>query len=123
MATLVEPTNETASIPGWSQIAPTTSASPCTILKTPSGNPASFNRLANLPQLSGTFSEGLMIMQLPKAIALGMVQFGTILGKLNGTMEATTPNGTRSVLHSTPLLTSSTSPVVNCGKEVANSVN
>src|SRR5687768_10760049 len=62
-------------------------------------------------------------MQLPSAMALGMVQLGTMMGKLNGTMEATTPSGTCSVRHSTPLLTSSTSPVISCGKEQANSVS
>ena len=41
-----------------------------------------------------------------KAIALGNVQLGTILGKLKGTMDATTPKATCSVLHSTPRLTS-----------------
>src|SRR5215213_10653454 len=46
-----------------------------------------------------------------------------MLGKLNGAIEATTPTGYRSVRHSTPLLTSSTSPVVICGREQANSVS
>src|SRR5258708_33369779 len=101
----------------------TISTSPCTILKTPSGKPASFNSSAKRPQLNGTFSDGLMIMQLPNAMALGMVQLGTMAGKLNGTIDATTPNGTCSVLHSTPLLTSNNSPVINCGNDVANSVS
>src|SRR6185295_10032691 len=93
------------------------------MLNTPSGKPASFSNSAKRPQLIGTFSDGFMIIQFPKAIAFGMVQLGTMLGKLNGTIEATTPNGTCSVLHSTPLLTSSISPVTSCGKEVANSVS
>src|SRR5215469_7827211 len=62
-------------------------------------------------------------MQFPRAIAFGIVQLGTIQGKLNGTIEATTPSGTCSVLHSTPLLTSKISPVINCGREQANSVS
>ena len=62
-------------------------------MKTPSGKPASFSSNAIRPTLSGTFSEGFMIMQLPSASALGIVQFGTMEGKLNGTMEATTSNG------------------------------
>ncbi len=43
-----------------------------------------------------------MIMQLPSASALGMVQFGTIAGKLKGTMDATTPTATalRPAFHS-----------------------
>src|SRR4029079_13953740 len=94
-----------------------------TILKTPSGKPASVNNCANLGALSGTFSEGFKIIQLPSAMAFGIVQLGTMQGKLNGTIEATTPSGTCSVLHSTPLLTSKISPVTNCGNEQANSVS
>src|SRR6185437_3700597 len=104
-------------------MASTISLSPFTILKTPSGKPASFNNAANFPALNGTFSEGFKIIQLPKAMAFGMVQLGTILGKLNGTIDATTPNGTCSILHSTPRLTSKTSPPISCGNEQANSVN
>src|SRR5687767_840303 len=104
-------------------MAVTISLSPCTILKTPSGKPASFSNSASRPQQSGTFSEGFTIMQLPSAIALGMVQLGTMAGKLNGTIEATTPSGTCSVLHSTPLLTSRISPVTSWGSEQANSVS
>src|SRR5687767_8559078 len=104
-------------------MAVTISLSPCTILKTPSGKPASFSNSASRPQQRGTFSEGFTIMQLPSAIALGMVQLGTMAGKLKGTIEATTPSGTCSVLHSTPLLTSRISPVTNWGSEQANSVS
>src|SRR5689334_13734222 len=93
------------------------------MLNTPSGKPASFNNIAIRVNVSGTFSDGLMIIQLPKAIALGIVQLGTIAGKLNGTIDATTPRGILSVLHSTPLLTSSTSPVISWGNEQANSVS
>ena len=45
------------------------------------------------PALSGTSSDGLRIMQLPSAMALGIVQFGTMFGKLNGVIDATTPSG------------------------------
>ena len=62
-------------------------------------------------------------MQFPRAIAFGIVQFGTMFGKLNGVIEATTPIGNRSILHSTPRLTSRTSPAVICGSEQANSVS
>src|SRR5436190_6774636 len=104
-------------------MAVTISLSPLTMLNTPSGSPASFNNAANLAELNGTFSEGLSIIQFPSATAFGIVQLGTMLGKLNGTMDATTPNATCSVLHSTPLLTSSTSPVTSCGSDTANSVS
>ena len=43
--------------------------------------------------LSGTSSDGLRIMQLPRAIALGIDQFGTMFGKLNGVIDATIPTG------------------------------
>ena len=63
-----------------------------------------------LMELMGTISLGLKTMVLPSISALGMVQCGTMLGKLNGAMLATTPRGLRSIRHSTPLLTSSNSP-------------
>ena len=112
-ATLVEPTKETASIPGWSQMASTISLSPFTIFNTPSGSPASLSNSANRIQLNGTISDGFKIMQLPSAMAFGIVQFGTMFGKLKGAMHATTPKGKCSTLHSTPLLTSNNSPEIN----------
>ena len=62
-------------------------------------------------------------MQLPRAMAFGMVQLGTMLGKLNGVIDATMPAGNLSTRHSTPRLTSRTSPAVICGSEQANSVS
>src|SRR5688572_16616076 len=64
-----------------------------------------------------------MIIVLPKTSAFGIVQFGTIKGKLNGTIEATTPIGKCSVRHSTPRETSRISPETSCGIEQANSVS
>src|SRR4051812_5917144 len=75
------------------------------------------------PAEIGTCSDGLRIMQLTRAIAFGIVQFGTMLGKLKGVIDATMPTGYHSTRHSTPLLTSSTSPAVICGSEQANSVS
>ena len=43
-------------------------------------------------------------------------------GKLNGTMEATTPKATFSVLHSTPRLTSIISPCISCEKEIVEAI-
>src|SRR5688572_8456029 len=71
LATLVEPTNETAWISGWSQIASTISWPPFTTLKTPAGKPASVSNSAMRFAEIGTFSEGLRIMQFPKAMAFG----------------------------------------------------
>jgi hypothetical protein len=90
---LVDPTKLTAAIPEWSHSASTVSRPPCTTWKTPSGNPASRSSSAIRPAESGTSSDGFKIMQLPSAIALGIDQFGTIFGKLNGVIDATTPTG------------------------------
>lgn len=46
-------------------------------------------------------------------MALGIVQLGTIAGKLNGTMEATTPSGTCSVRHSTPYISKGSETLLN----------
>src|ERR1041385_5503633 len=122
-ATFVDPTKLTAAIFGWSQIASTTSRPPCTTWNTPSGTPASLSNSAMRPALNGTSSDGFRIMQLPSAIAFGIDQFGTMFGKLNGAIDATMPTGNRSMRHSTPRLTSSTSPDAICGSEQANSVS
>ena len=80
-------------MPGWSQIASTASRPPCTTLKTPSGSPASCSSSAMRRALSGTRSDGFRMKQLPSAMALGIDQCGTIEGKLNGLIDATTPSG------------------------------
>ena len=61
------------------------------MLKTPSGKPASFSSSAIRWHESGTSSDGFIIIVLPSTSAFGIVQFGTISGKLNGTIDATTP--------------------------------
>ena len=43
----------------------------------------------------GSFSDGLSTNVLPQAIAGGNIHIGTIAGKLNGVMPATTPSGWR----------------------------
>jgi hypothetical protein len=43
----------------------------------------------------GSFSLGLSTNVLPHAIAIGNIHIGTIAGKLNGVMPATTPSGWR----------------------------
>ena len=91
-------------------MASAASRPPCTTLKTPSGSPASRSSSAMRPELSGTCSDGFRTKVLPSAMALGKDQCGTIDGKLNGLIEATTPSGCRSSRHSTPRLTSITSP-------------
>ena len=77
------------------KIASTTSLSPLITLNTPSGNPASFNNSANLIEQDGSFSDGFNIKVFPQAIAIGNIHIGTIAGKLNGVIPATTPKGCR----------------------------
>ena len=43
----------------------------------------------------GSFSDGFRMKQLPHAIAGAHIHMGTIAGKLNGVMPATTPSGWR----------------------------
>ncbi len=43
----------------------------------------------------GSFSLGLRMNVLPEAIAFAHIHSGTIAGKLNGVMPATTPSGWR----------------------------
>ena len=60
--------------------------------------------------------------QLPQASATGNIHIGTMAGKLNGVMPATTPSGWRSEWLSTRVPTFSvTSPFSSCGAPVANS--
>src|SRR6188472_2251009 len=99
----VEPTNETAATPGCSRSASTATLSPWTTLKTPSGRPASFNNSAVKIDAEGSFSEGFSTKVLPQAIAGAHIHIGTIAGKLNGVMPATTPTGWRIEYTSTPV--------------------
>ena len=41
----------------------------------------------------GSFSDGLSMNALPAAIATGNIHIGTMAGKLNGVIPATTPSG------------------------------
>ena len=43
----------------------------------------------------GSFSDGLSTNVLPQAIASGNIHIGTMAGKLNGVIPATTPSGWR----------------------------
>ncbi len=91
----VEPTKLTAAMPGWCRIASTATLSPCTTLKTPSGRPASASSWALKLAAEGSFSEGFRMKALPQAMASGYIHIGTMAGKLNGVMPATTPRGWR----------------------------
>src|SRR5687767_14376450 len=91
----VEPTNETALTAGLLRIASTATLSPWTTLNTPSGTPASWSSSAMNIDALGSFSDGFRMNVLPHAIALPNIHIGTITGKLNGVMPATTPSGWR----------------------------
>ena len=91
----VDPTKLTAAMSGWARIASTASLSPWTTVNTPSGKPAFFHSSATNSDADGSFSDGLRTNALPVAIALAHIHSGTITGKLNGVMPATTPSGWR----------------------------
>src|SRR5919205_2733928 len=101
-ATGVEPTNEIAPTSGCSSSASTATLSPCTTLKTPSGTPASCNSPATYNDADGSFSDGFSTNVLPHASAGAHIHMGTIAGKLNGVIPATTPSGCRIEYTSTP---------------------
>src|SRR3982074_1538661 len=88
---------------GWLSTASTATLSPMATLKTPSGRPASFSNAAVQSDADGSFSEGLRTNVLPVAMAGAHIHMGTIAGKLNGVMPATTPSGCRIEYTSTPV--------------------
>ena len=53
----------------------------------------------------GSRSLGFRMKALPAAMAIGNIQHGTMHGKLNGVMPATTPSGWRRVQLSMPVET------------------
>ena len=89
----VDPTKDIDLMLDSSNIASTTSLSPCITLKTQLGNPASFSNSAIIIEAVGSVGLGFKMKQLPDAIAKGYIHMGTITGKLNGVMPATIPNG------------------------------
>ena len=89
----VEPTKLTAWTSSCSSKRSTATLSPCTILKQPSGSPACERSSAINIVTDGSFSLGFSTKVLPQANALANIHMGTIAGKLNGVMPATTPSG------------------------------
>ena len=55
----------------------------------------------------GSFSLGLSTKVFPVTSALANIHIGTIAGKLNGVIPATTPSGWRMLYTSTPAATCS----------------
>ena len=64
-------------------------------MNTPSGRPASAHSRASSSDAEGSFSEGLSTKEFPQAMARGNIHIGTMAGKLNGVIPATTPSGCR----------------------------
>ena len=84
--------------------------------------PASASSAASFSDADGSFSDGFRMKQLPQASATGIIHSGTISGKLNGVMPATTPSGWRIDQASMPVPTASVnSPFSRCGMPQANS--
>ena len=103
-------------------MASTASLSPCTTLNTPSGAPASDISRASSIGAPGSRSDGFSTKVLPQASAIGNIHIGTMAGKLNGVMPATTPTGWRIENTSTPPATCGEySPFSACGIPQANS--
>src|SRR6202167_6221910 len=100
----------------------TATLSPWTTLKTPSGSPARCHSSAISIEAEGSRSLGLSTKVFPQAIATGNIHIGTIAGKLNGVMPATTPSGSRKEYMSTLVETwSEYSPFSRLGIPQANS--
>ena len=118
----VEPTKLTARTSGESSRASTATLSPCTTFSTPAGSPASSNSFARKSDADGSFSLGFSTTVLPHAIAEAVIHSGTMTGKLNGVIAATTPTGCLTECTSTPRLTcSACSPLRRCTRPAANS--
>ena len=99
----VDPTKDSAFTSGCVSSASTTVLSPCTTLNTPSGRPARCSSSAMSRLGDGSRSLGLRMNVLPQAMATGNIQHGTMNGKLNGVMPATTPSDWRIVQLSMPV--------------------
>src|SRR4051794_19580708 len=118
----VDPTKLTAAMPGCSRMRSTATLSPCTTLNTPSGRPAALSSSARNNDADGSFSDGFSTNVLPQAMALANIHIGTMAGKLNGVMPATTPSGWRIEYTSTPFDACSLKPPFNrFGMPQANS--
>ena len=92
------------------------------MFRTPSGRPDSISSSPSRTAESGTFSEGFRTNVLPQASATGIIQSGTITGKLNGVIPAQTPTGWRTVSQSTSrAMLGSVWPITRLGIPQANS--
>src|SRR5690606_20289488 len=96
----VEPTKLTAWTRASDSSTSTASLSPLTTFSTPGGRPASCSSSAMNNTADGLRSDGLSTKVLPQTIAMGYIHSGTMAGKLNGVIPATTPSGWNSLQES-----------------------
>ena len=80
---------------GCSSSASTATLSPWTTLKTPSGTPGLLEELRGVERRGRILLGRLEDERVPQASAGAHIHMGTIAGKLNGVMPATTPSGCR----------------------------
>jgi hypothetical protein len=59
------------------------------------GDAGLLEQLGDEIEADGSFSDGFRMNVLPQAMAFANIHIGTIAGKLNGVMPATTPSGWR----------------------------
>ena len=90
-----DPTNPTASMPGWVTSASPTAPGPGRIETRPAGTPASVNSSPRARQASGVSSGGLATTALPVASAGPTNSHMIMRGKFHGVIEAHTPTGVR----------------------------
>ena len=94
----VPPTNAMALILGSCVSAlPASCPNPCTVFRTPAGNPASLAILANNVAVSGLHSAGLCTTVQPAASAGAIFQVASIKGMFHGVMAPMGPMGSRIV--------------------------
>ena len=91
----VEPTKDTALTSGWVEKGVDRLLVAVDDVEDAVGQAGLRHSAATALTADGSFSLGLMTTALPHAIATGTNHSGTIAGKLNGLMTATTPSGWR----------------------------
>ncbi len=98
LPTSVEPVKATLSISGCSAIElPAPGPKPVTMLRTPSGSPASMINSPRRRAVSGVCSAGLRMTVLPQASAGPSFHAAIKSGKFHGMICPQTPTGSRSV--------------------------
>src|SRR6201996_5463492 len=92
----LSPTKPIALMAGCSVKArPASSPMPCTVLRTPSGTPASFTSLASISAVIGDHSAGLCTTVQPAASAGAIFQVDSMNGVFHGVITPTGPIGIR----------------------------